>query len=258
MKKFENRVPEFDEIIFENRNKEYGAYDLRKRYIPYMSLSTLGGILFIVLFVFVISLASKREAAADETKPHLVILKTDSTIEEIQKIKTPEPEIKKPDVKPYRYIAPVVVDRLDSTDFTLAAVSEIDTVVNRPVDEIIVIDEEPEQIISEKEPEILIIAEEPPLFPGGEDALIKFIYDNVKYPPEAAENNIEGRVTIKFAVMSDGTVSKAEVLKGVHPSLDSEALRVVRLLPRWKPGKQNGTPVSVWFNVSVKFELKKD
>lgn len=258
MKKDRNKVPGFDEIIFENRNKIYGAYSLRKGYIYSASLSALAGIAIFVILVIIISFVSKNEVAADDKTPMIVVLKTDSSIEEIQKIKTSEPELPRSEFRPSRYIAPVLVDNLDSNDFTLGTVLEIDTIINHPVDNIIVAEAEPEPAISEKEPEIHFFAEEPPVFPGGEEALMKFIYDNVKYPAEAAENNIEGRVVIKFAVLPDGSVSKTEVLRGVHPSLDKETLRVVSLLPRWKPARQNGIPVAVWFNVSVKFELRNN
>ncbi|NMC41387.1 MAG: energy transducer TonB, partial [Bacteroidales bacterium] len=67
-----------------------------------------------------------------------------------------------------------------------------------------------------------------------------------------------GRVVVRFVVSADGSVKRAEIVKGVHPVLDSEALRVVSLMPRWKPGRQNGTPAPVWFSVPVKFELKKN
>jgi protein TonB len=107
-----------------------------------------------------------------------------------------------------------------------------------------------------KDEEIFIKVEESPVFPGGEIALLKYIAENTKYPQEAAENNIQGKVIVKFAVSSDGSVKRIEILRGVHPTLDQEAMRVVSTLPLWKPGKQNGKPVSVWFMVPVSFELK--
>ena len=113
-------------------------------------------------------------------------------------------------------------------------------------------------IIVKEEPEPKIFVEEMPVFPGGDMALMKFIYDNIKYPAEAADNNVEGRVVLKFVVSADGSVTRIQVLKGVHPVLDREAERVVSMFPKWKPGRQNGEPVPVWFTVPVTFTLKKN
>lgn len=129
---------------------------------------------------------------------------------------------------------------------------------NRPISEIAVAFEESDQIVTETEAEPLIIAREPPMFQRGDAAQMKFIYENVKYPEETAGNNIEGRVIIKFVVATDGSVKRDEVLRGVHPSLNSEAIRVITVMPAWKPGKQNGNPASVWYNVPVKFEVRRN
>jgi protein TonB len=103
--------------------------------------------------------------------------------------------------------------------------------------------------------EIIVFSQEPPIFPGGPTALLKYIADNTKYPQEAIDINLQGKVIVKFAVMYDGSVSRIEVLRGVSPLLDNEAMRVVGTLPKWKPGKQNGNPVSVWFMVPVTFKI---
>jgi protein TonB len=106
-----------------------------------------------------------------------------------------------------------------------------------------------------KSDEPVVSSQEPPEFPGGPAALIQFIGDNTKYPAEAIDINLQGKVIIKFAVWSDGSVRRIEVLRGVSPILDQEAIRVVSTLPKWKPGKQNGVPVSVWFSVPVTFRI---
>jgi protein TonB len=104
--------------------------------------------------------------------------------------------------------------------------------------------------------EVFIIVEEMPTFPGGESALMKFIYDNIQYPQAAKDKGTSGKVTLRFAVMADGTVSQTTVLRGVDPDLDNEAMRVIKMLPAWKPGKQGGKPVNVWYSVPVIFQLK--
>jgi protein TonB len=115
----------------------------------------------------------------------------------------------------------------------------------------VVIDSENEMVPDE----IFMVVEVMPQFPGSEKALMEFIYQNVSYPEKAKEKSIQGRVIIRFAVMADGNVSNISVLKGVDPELDNEALRVIGLLPQWKPGLQGGKPVNVWYSVPVTFTL---
>ena len=81
-----------------------------------------------------------------------------------------------------------------------------------------------------------------PEFPGGETAMYKFISENIRYPKEAMENAVQGRVFVMFVINEDGSISNLEVVKGVSPSLDAEALRVVGLMPKWKPAEQSGNP----------------
>lgn len=103
--------------------------------------------------------------------------------------------------------------------------------------------------------EVFVVVEEMPVFPGGDSALIKFISNNIKYPQNAKEKNIQGRVIIRFCVTYEGKIAKVGVLKGVDPELDQEAIRVIKMLPEWKPGKQGGKPVNVWYSVPVTFKL---
>ena len=105
--------------------------------------------------------------------------------------------------------------------------------------------------------EIFVVVEEMPGFPGGDAALMDFIYSNIEYPESAKSRGIMGRVILRFAVMADGSVDQVTVLKGVDPSLDFEAIRVIRMLPKWKPGKQGGKPVNVWYSVPVTFQLSE-
>ena len=106
-----------------------------------------------------------------------------------------------------------------------------------------------------KEGDAFVVVEEMPVFPGGDIALLKYIAENTQYPAEAKENNIQGRVIIRFKIMDDGVVKDASVIKGVDPLLDSEALRVVSNLPSFQPGKQGGVAVPVWYMVPITFAL---
>lgn len=104
--------------------------------------------------------------------------------------------------------------------------------------------------------QIFTVVEEMPKFPGGDSELLKFIAKSIKYPVIAQENGIQGRVICSFVVNRDGSVVDAEVLRGVDPSLDKEALRVIATMPKWTPGKQRGKPVRVKYTVPITFRLQ--
>ncbi len=108
----------------------------------------------------------------------------------------------------------------------------------------------------EEEAQVFFIVEEMPEFPGGEAALRRFIAEAIKYPVIAQENGIQGKVYVTFVVDKDGGISEAKIARGVDPSLDKEALRVVNSLPKWKPGKQRGKPVRVSYTVPISFVLQ--
>ena len=104
--------------------------------------------------------------------------------------------------------------------------------------------------------EIFMIVEEMPEFPGGQEALQRYLASSIKYPVIAQENGIQGRVYIQFVINSKGEVTNATVLRGVDPSLDREALRVVEAMPKWKPGRQRNRPVRVSYTVPINFVLQ--
>lgn len=107
----------------------------------------------------------------------------------------------------------------------------------------------------EEEPPIFQVVEEMPEFPGGMRALIKYIHKHLKYPTKAKENKIQGKVFVRFVVMPVGKVKKVQIARGVHPLLDAEAVRIVKSLPLWKPGKARGKSKPVWFTVPVNFKI---
>ena len=109
--------------------------------------------------------------------------------------------------------------------------------------------------VEEAEEEVFLVVEEDPEFPGGLDALSKFIADNIKYPQLAKENNITGRVFVSFVVEKDGRVGQVKILRDIGGGCGNEAVRVVKMMPKWKPGKQRGKPVRTQFNLPVDFSL---
>lgn len=115
----------------------------------------------------------------------------------------------------------------------------------------------PKPKVEEVTEEIFVVVEENPEFPGGMSALMKFLGDNIKYPVIAQENGIQGRVITTFVVERDGSITDAQIVRGVDPSLDKEAIRVIQTMPKWKPGKQRGSTVRVRYTLPVVFRLQQ-
>ena len=100
------------------------------------------------------------------------------------------------------------------------------------------------------------VVEDMPAFPGGMEAMSQFISSNIKYPADAKKQKVDGRVLVKFVVEKDGSITEVKVIKPAFPSLDAEAIRVVKAMPKWKPGYQNGQAVRVQFAMPINFSLK--
>ena len=115
---------------------------------------------------------------------------------------------------------------------------------------------QPEPPKHEEESKVFDVVEQMPSFPGGQGALLEYLASHVKYPVVAQENGVQGRVVVSFVVERDGSITDVRVVRSVDPSLDREAQRVVSSMPRWTPGKQNGSAVRVKYNVPVSFRLQ--
>jgi bla regulator protein blaR1 len=120
----------------------------------------------------------------------------------------------------------------------------------------IVVEQEMPKLSDSDEEVPFVVVQEMPMFPGGDINLLKYIADNTIYPASAKKNGIQGRVIIRFCVTAKGGISQVSILKGVDPELDAEAIRVVKILPAFKPGKQSGKAVPVWYMVPITFTLK--
>jgi protein TonB len=189
--------------------------------------------------------AKKAESLGD--------LNTQAIEEEIIPI-TREQEIQPPPPPPP--VAPEILNIVDNDveieDELIIEDTEADINTLIDVAPVVVAREEEE----EEENKVFFIVEEMPEFPGGDLARARWLADNIKYPRIAQENGIQGKVYISFVVGKDGAISNASVARGVDPSLDQEALRVVNQMPKWKPGKQRGEPVNVSFTVPINFVLQ--
>lgn len=112
-------------------------------------------------------------------------------------------------------------------------------------------------VVSQSNQNVYDVVEQMPEYPGGMEAMIEFLYTNIKYPEDAIKQNIGGRVMVMFVIEPDGSVTNVRVAKKVFPSLDAEAVRVVKTMPKWKPGKEKGRAVRVNFTIPVIFSIKK-
>lgn len=255
--KNQKRSPGFDEIIFDRRNKEYGAYVLRKQYRRNVIISLFSGLLIMAVLVIIPFLNAKADDShhkRTEKEVNVIITAMEQPVEKVIVPETPPPA--KNDIQQAKYVPPVVVDTVKPEDlFNLMTAEEAQDVVRN--DEVMTIPEEVRPEIDEpvKEQEPYVIVQEMPYFPGGQEALLKYIYANVVYPEICRENNVQGRVTVKFCVTPEGGVDRISIMKGVDAELDREVVRVISTLPAFKPGKQNGRPVPVWFTLPVLFRL---
>lgn len=254
MKRNEKIDPEFDEIIFRNRNKNYGAYDLRKRYKSVISLSVLFGIAFCVIIFTTLSFTIK-DVESSTRLDSLIHIKVDFALRDY-----PVPVVPKAPSGMERIIKnlkPVITDDTSKADDYIPTAWEIiETTIDPGVNDTLIKDPEPVDEIIPDDNIPRLFVKEMPEYPGGIPALLKFVSDNLKYPEDALQNNIQGKVFIKFVVNKDGSVDRIEVIKGVDPSLDRAAVEVINLLPDFRPGRQNGVPVPVWFTMPVVFVIQ--
>jgi protein TonB len=258
MKRKKEKVPGFDDIIFRDRNREYGAYDLRRRYGSTMSISLVAGLLVGGSF-FLVPYFTQDPVDFQPGEIINIVAEPDASL----LTPPPPPEAPEPPKAPpealnsLRLLPPeVVADGQETGDGLLPT-----DLLNKEITDGDATDEIPPDLttadpIVPVEPEPYVIVQEMPSFPGGKEELMRYISENVVYPRDAVENRIQGTVYLRFVVSSTGDVTRVEVTRGANPLLDNEALRVISGMPRWKPGKQDGNPVPVWFAVPVVFVLR--
>jgi protein TonB len=254
-------IPNFDEIVFKSRNREYGAYVLRKKYNRNLLIALMIGVVIIVVSVIAPYLSAKANESRSKRTERQVEITLENLDQPTEKV-APPPELPPPaDVtQQQKYVPPEVVDSIKPEEMQqLMTADEAQVeVTNKEVIEVVEQFREEVQETEARDPEPFIVVEEMPAFPGGEVALLKFIAANTKYPEIARDNNIEGKVIVRFCVTSKGGVDLVSVFKSVDPELDTEAIRVVKLLPTFKPGKQGGKPVPVWYSVPIAFQIIKE
>ena len=264
------------DLVFEGKNHSYGAYQLRKEtgkrnLMAILVMFAIGvAIAAFVAIKGVVENAMKQDVAIEadvelaklaEKKEAKVEKKEQPKLEkvEVEKVKSSvkfvPPVIKKDEeVKPEEELKSQ--DELNKTNTAIGAfdVKGNDEAAGEVLKakEVIAQPEPPK----EEETKVFDVVEQMPSFPGGPSALFEYLSKNIKYPVVAEENGIQGRVIVTFVVERDGSITDVRVVKSVDPSLDKEAQRVVKSMPRWIPGKQNGSAVRVKYTVPVTFRLQ--
>ena len=273
---------EWRDIIFEGKNKEYGAYTLRaasasrhnKSVIIVLSVLAVILVLLILMMKGVFSKAEEEQLVSATEQEIVTYEAEEEEIEEEEQFEIPD--------EPEEVIAPEeVANEQRITDLLIVQDEEFDKEKEVKDQEKIMENEAQagtiditegtndlnkvqvkEQVIAETKPveeeKVYNIAmvEQKPEFVGGEAAMYKWLSDHINYPAAAAEEGVSGRVVVEFEVSKTGSIEKVRIIRGRHPALDKEALRVVKSMPKWNPGRNNGQPVKVTYTLPVTFRLQ--
>ncbi len=273
---------EWRDIVFEGKNQEFGAYELRKnsdvRHNKAMIVVVIILALAFLLPLIVNTVLPKAEEKPEDLTEQAMVNLGDATEDEQQEEEEVQEryEEEQPEVLPEEVLNTVKVTELaivdddkvnaedeiktqDELKETTTAFGQSDfdkgtddrNVVREHKDEIVVEEKKPVE-----ENKVFTAVEQMPQFPGGDAELMKHIQKNLKYPPVAMENNIQGRVVVQFVVTKTGKVGEVKVVRGKDPDLDKEAVRVVKTLPDFIPGKMNGQAVNVWYTLPITFKLQ--
>jgi protein TonB len=260
--------PEWLDVVFEDRNKAYGAYDLRKQNPKNTSKALIIGI---IVFVFLISfqtilnfISGFIPKAQEKVKITNVVLQPPPPLDKT-KPPPPPPEPPKPKVDQVKFPPPVVkpdnevkeqpptVKELEVADpgqKTVKGDPNADIKIDEPVG-----NSDVKQVTEEDPNKIFTAVEKEPMFKGGEEAFRNYLGKNIKYPAVAKENNVQGKVFLSFVVEKDGSLTDIKIVRDIGSGCGDEAVRVLRNSPKWSPGIQNGRPVRVAYTIPVSFTL---
>lgn len=273
---------EWREIVFEGKNKEFGAYKLRES-SPARHTKAIVSVLIAVAIILVLLILSVSGVFSKPEEEQI----TTATVQEITTVDAEEEIEEEPEEEfvlppePEEIVAPEeVANQQQVTDLLIvddneleedkqvknqeevlnneAAVGAVDiTEGTNDLNKIIIKDEviaAPK--VEEEQPMNIAMVEQKPEFNGGEAAMYKWLSDNIVYPSAASEEGVQGRVVVEFVVGKDGSITNVRVVRPRHPALDKEALRVVKAMPKWVPGRNNGQPVKVTYTLPVTFRLQ--
>ena len=272
---------EWRDLIFEGKNKEYGAYEMRAKSDARHNRAMLVIIIVIAavaLLAMLVNTVIEKAAARpeDQTEQAMVEMATEEAQEEEpQEEEQQRVEEQKPEVLPEE-----VLNTMKATELKITADAEVKEEIksqdemketttavgasdfDKGTDDLNVVREHKDEVVVEekKEPvddnKVFDVVEQNPVFPGGEAALLKYVAEHIRYPAMAQENNIQGRVVVQFVVTKTGSIGQVKVVRSKDPDLDREAVRVVKSLPKFTPGKMNGHAVNVWYTLPINFKLQ--
>lgn len=280
---------EWRDLVFANKNKDFGAYQVRKNSDKRHNMAMLYMLIGLAVVVcLVIGLnkwsdyrAEQERLALQEQREQMLAAQMAEQEQEAEEEQPEEQKFEQPEVEvPEEVLATVQVtqiaivdaDKVKNEVMSMDEQKEDNTargVVNqegsndvdkfKAVHEQVVVKEpEPVKEVQQKEEQIFVAVEQQAEFHGGQAALMKWLSNNIRYPESAQQNDIQGRVIVKFVVEKDGSIGQATIVKGVDRDLDREALRVVKKMPKWQPGKNNGVAVRSYFNLPVTFRLQNN
>lgn len=273
---------EWRDLVFEGKNKEFGAYVLRaqsdKRHNKAMLITVIG---VIVILILSFAYGKYNDYRMEQKEKELQLLAEQQAMAALtEEQEQPEEEEvqqrveeQKPEVLPEEVLNTMkateiaiaddneVVEEIKSQDEIKESQTAIgSTNFDKGTDDINVVREyKDEVIVEEKKPEpeqVFVSVEQMPKFPGGDAELMKYIQEHLRYPTMAAENNIQGKVVVQFVVTKNGSIGEVKVIRSRDQDLDKEAVRVVKSLPNFIPGRMNGQPVNVWYTLPINFKLQ--
>ena len=282
MAKIDLYDPKWVDLVFAGKNQDYGAYKLRKG----TSGRNIKALVILIIAAALVGgfLAWKviEQKNAEQQQAYMEAMQLAQLQKEAKKQEEKKQEQVKPKVEPkkeipvaretQKFVAPVIkkdelvkesnqMKQMDQLDAKIAVGTEThEGAKDRTIEAVrndIAVATPPPAPKEEVTQKVFDVVEVMPSFPGGQAALLQYLNSHVKYPVVGQENGIQGRVTISFVVERDGSITDVKVARSVDPSLDKEAARVVSSMPRWTPGKQNGSAVRVKFNVPVVFRLQQ-
>lgn len=270
---------EWCDIVFDGKNKEYGAYQLRATSVKRHTKALLSVVIVLALILTAIILVmtgvfkSADEDINAKNEQEEVIMAPEDIPEEEEQMDIPE---QKPEevqaeeevaatqaVTEVKIVEIVDKDReVKDQEQVLENTAQLGADDHKGVEDVNrdrvvkeVVEEKPVEKPKEEGPLSVAMVEQKPSFPGGESAMYKWLQDNIIYPAAASEEGVQGKVTVQFIVEKDGSITHVQVVRGKHPALDAEAARVIRKMPRWTPGRNNGQPVRVTYHLPVQFKL---
>jgi len=256
------------DILFEGRNKEYGGYELRRKYPRRMRNAAIIGISVLAVAIsapLIVKMVGDKGNTAMVANLKEVTLAEPPPIDPNKPPPPPPPPAPPPPVKPTVAFTPPVIKK-DEEVREEEKPPEQEQMENKAISTENR-EGDPEGIdpgLAEgtgvveaaPAPQVFEFVEQMPEFPGGMERIQKYLAEKIRYPDQARENNVQGRVIVRFVVNETGNISDVQVQRGIGGGCDEEAVRVVKGMPKWKPGKQNGRPVKVYFTLPITFRLE--